>query len=46
MTTATARKWIRVNKQRACPVCGKPDWCLISQDGKAAICARTSKFER
>jgi hypothetical protein len=35
-----ASKWIRVNRQNRCPICGKPDWCLISLDGKAAICAR------
>jgi len=23
-----------------CPVCGKPDWCLVAKDGTAAICAR------
>ena len=23
-----------------CPVCGKPDWCLVAEDGSAAICAR------
>jgi hypothetical protein len=40
MTTATARKWIRVNKCNPCPICGKLDWCLISQNGKAAVCAR------
>ena len=34
-------KWIRVSRRNLCPVCGKPDWCLISQDGNAVICART-----
>ena len=30
----------RVKKDRPCPVCCKPDWCLIAEDGSAAICAR------
>ena len=34
---------IRVSKQRPCPVCGKPDWCLIARDGSAAICARIAE---
>lgn len=33
--------WTRVTKARPCPICGKPDWCLSSQDGSAAICPRT-----
>jgi len=40
MTTVAASKWVRVTKDNPCPVCGKPDWCLTAQDGKAAICAR------
>jgi len=36
----TATKWLRVSKRNRCPVCDKPDWCLLSEDGKAAICAR------
>lgn len=31
---------LRVSKERLCPVCGKPDWCLVNHDGTAAICAR------
>ena len=38
--TIAPSKWVRVNRHNPCPVCDKPDWCLIAQDGKAAICAR------
>ena len=46
MVTASAnrsitRQWVRVSSRHPCPICQKPDWCLISQDGKAVICART-----
>ena len=40
MSTITASRWLRVTRHNPCPVCGKPDWCLLSQDGKTAICAR------
>lgn len=30
----------RVSRQNPCPVCGKPDWCLVAKDGSAAICSR------
>ena len=33
--------WRRVTRNRPCPVCGKPDWCLVAPDGTAAICPRT-----
>ncbi|MFA5389153.1 MAG: DUF3854 domain-containing protein [Candidatus Omnitrophota bacterium] len=29
-----------MNKRNPCPVCGKKDWCMISSDGKTAVCAR------
>lgn len=31
---------LRVDRERPCPVCGRPDWCLVAPDGSAALCAR------
>lgn len=33
----------RVKKSNPCPVCGKPDWCLVAPDESAAICARVEE---
>jgi len=30
----------RVSAGRPCPICGKPDWCLVVPDGSAALCQR------
>lgn len=38
--------WVRVNKRHPCPVCASPDWCIIAQDGTAAICARVESSKR
>ncbi|TWT29816.1 hypothetical protein KOR42_54850 [Thalassoglobus neptunius] len=35
--------YVRVTAERCCPVCRKPDWCLVSRDGGAAICPRISE---
>lgn len=32
--------WQRVTKRTPCPVCDRPDWCLLADDGSAAICSR------
>lgn len=37
------RKMQRVSKRMPCPVCEKPDWCLVAEDGSAAICQRTQE---
>lgn len=33
---------LRVSKRSPCPICGKPDWCGLTEDGRYALCARTS----
>lgn len=38
--------WRRVSRANPCPVCGRPDWCLISADGAVAICARIESPKR
>ena len=35
--------WQRVKKDNPCPICGKPDYCMIQEDGSASICARISE---
>ena len=37
---------IRVNRKRPCPICGKPDWCLLDPEGRFAICPRTPSPKR
>lgn len=32
--------WNRVTQDKPCRICGKPDWCSISDDGSAVICGR------
>src|SRR5215211_8484039 len=32
--------WPLVTEESPCHVCGKPDWCSVSADGKKAICRR------
>jgi len=31
---------IKVRKDLLCPVCSRPDGCLVAEDGKAALCSR------
>ena len=37
---------MRVNASNLCPVCGKPDWCLVAHDRSVAICPRVESPER
>lgn len=34
--------WLRVSKRSPCPICLKPDWCMVTRDGAAAICPRVA----
>ena len=29
---------VRFNRESPCPICGKPDWCLVTTDKGVAIC--------
>src|SRR5262245_53494927 len=33
-------KWSRVSRQHPCPICGKPDNCEVSADGRVVWCGR------
>lgn len=32
--------WVRVSRSFPCPVCGRPDWCSLSEDGEVVKCMR------
>lgn len=32
--------WKRVSHKHPCPVCKKPDWCCITDDGSMVLCCR------
>lgn len=32
--------WQRTNIRRPCPICGRTDWCSVSEDGAVAVCMR------
>ena len=36
--------WKRVSRSDPCPICGKPDWCVVAED--AVICARIESLKR
>lgn len=38
--------WVRVSRDRRCPICDHGDWCLISRDGTAVICPRVASDKR
>ncbi|KKK85355.1 hypothetical protein LCGC14_2774130, partial [marine sediment metagenome] len=44
---AGPHNWTRTSEDIPCPVCGKPDWCMVSaedtDDPKAVLCCRVKK---
>ena len=36
----TRSKILRVSRSHSCPICGKPDWCTYTEDGRLAFCMR------
>ncbi len=36
-------EWIRVRRSLRCPICDRPDWCVISADGASVICMRVAE---
>lgn len=41
-TKLPREQYARVTRRQPCPVCGKPDWCLLARDGSHAVCSRVS----
>ena len=39
-------EFARVTPDCPCPQCGRPDWCLIRNDGKACICSRDDRGKK
>lgn len=35
-------KWRRVSRGHPCPICKRPDWCLVTHDGAAVLCMRVT----
>ena len=40
LITIGNQELIRVGRDYPCPICGKPDWCLVFADQSKAVCAR------
>jgi len=39
-TCTAATKWIRVTRHEPCTICGRGDWCGLSEDRTVAVCMR------
>lgn len=38
----STKSFERVTRHAPCPICGRPDWCGISEDGAIAVCMRVT----
>lgn len=39
----TTKHWNRCTRNRRCPICDHPEWCLVTEDGAACICMRIAQ---
>ena len=39
-------QFLSVTKANPCPICGKPDWCALSEDGAFRLCRRVGSNGR
>lgn len=39
------RNWVRTSRTFPCPVCGKPDWCGVTADGRVVRCMRVESAQ-
>lgn len=44
---AGPQNWVRTSEETPCPLCGKPDWCMLSaenpSDPRAVVCGRVKE---
>jgi KaiC/GvpD/RAD55 family RecA-like ATPase len=46
VTSSFSTTWKEVSKSNPCPLCQKPDWCYLSENGEAVVCGRTHPGEQ
>lgn len=42
-TDRTPIVWVRVNRNKVCPLCGKDSWCTVGNGGELVCCMRVSE---
>jgi hypothetical protein len=45
VTSSNQTHWKQVTKSNPCPLCQKPDWCYMAENGEAVVCGRTAPGE-